>query len=944
MVLLRNRVTHTPRPRAAWAVALPLLLAAVAVTGWLRFREPRAGNVTYKIGWQVSPPYQINSNGTPAGLAVDLVREAARRRGIKLQWVFWEGSSENALANRAVDLWPLMTITAERRKIYHFSEPYLETEHTLIVPADSPYHRVSDLANASISFANTSFADRLLGNLMPQAQRVGRPNPRDALEEVCTRRVDAAFLEVYNAIAGLLENGVCASHPLRWIGIPHEERSSMGICSTFEASAAADALREEIGAMAREGGLAPIVGKWGYTPGQNLESMAALVDARRNVARSAAVAVLSALFLLLTCLQTVRIGRDRNRLRQTGQALRAAEQKLRLMANNLKEMVLAYDMDRRLIYANPAVESLTGYKVSELEKEGFINWVHPDDRHRMIGYWDGLFEGNAFQEEEYRLITKDGGIKWAAATWGPLLDEEGRQVGVQGCERDITEHRALQERYLHAQKMESIGRLAGGVAHDFNNLLTVINGYGDLLLGELKEDDPLHDPVSEIRRAGERAKDLTRGLLTFSRKQVTEPRVLDLNDLIREHLDMLGRLVGEDIEVTTQLEPGLGHVLADPNQLHQVLMNLAVNARDSMPEGGTLTLRTENVDLGSARGAEGSDLPAGPYVVLTVSDTGTGIKDEIRPHIFDPFFTTKGKGQGTGLGLATVYGIVRQSGGAIAVRSEVNRGTAFDIYLPRTEKPAAAAGDKRGDAGPRGSETILLVEDQEAVRQFISSILSRQGYQVLEAATGTEALETAEGHAGPIHLLLTDVIMPGMTGKELAERLKGPRPATKVLYMSGYAADLMADRGLLGPGVGYIAKPFSPESLNVKVREVLEPVPSGPKVLVVDDEAGVRQFFQKILAGAGYDVVTAGSGEEALRIARQQTLQLVITDLVMPEVEGIETIRTIRKEQPRLKIIATSGAFGGTYLETARLLGANTTLPKPVSAEQLLAAARDLLS
>ena len=756
------------------------------------------------------------------------------------------------------------------------------------------------------------------------------------------------------------------------------------------------------------------------------------------------------------------------------QSLRQAEENLRLLTANLSEMVLAYDMNRKLVYANPAVEKLTGYSVASLRREQFICWVHPEDRARMLGHWEGLFHGGAFAEEEYRLITKEGHLRWAAASWGPILDDNGRQVGVQGSERDISERKraedalreteerfhtlfenagdailitqndriiecnaralevfgcpardqilgrhpyefspqfqpngrdshefaaekvaaalagreqcfewthtkldgtlffaevslntvglgstvllqglvrditerkraeeaqqrlvtaveqaaetivitdptgailyanpafekttgftcaealgqnprilksgtqdaefyrnmwamlvagqvwsgrfinkrkdgtlyeeeanispvrdttgkiinygavkrditrevALEEQYRQAQKMESIGRLAGGVAHDFNNLLTVINGYSQMLLSNVKAGDPLRDSLEEIRKAGERAAGLTRQLLAFSRKQVLEPRRLDVNRVVEEMRPMLERLVGEDVEVRVLLQAEGGTILADPHQLEQVVMNLVVNARDAMPGVGTLLLETAKVerDEGYVRAHPGARV--GHFVMLAVNDTGVGMDEETKNRIFEPFFTTKGVGRGTGLGLSMVQGIVAQSGGYIEVSSEKGKGTSFKIYLPAAAE--AAAGAEKATAVPAsgGKETVLVVEDQEEVRKYAVAVLKGYGYRVMPVESAGEAALACQRER--IDLVLTDVVMPHVSGRELADRLETLHPGIKVLFMSGYTDNVIEHHGVLEEGAEFIQKPFSPEQLATKVRMALGVAP-----------------------------------------------------------------------------------------------------------------------
>ena len=385
------------------------------------------------------------------------------------------------------------------------------------------------------------------------------------------------------------------------------------------------------------------------------------------------------------------------------------------------------------------------------------------------------------------------------------------------------ERRRLEEQLGHSQRIEAVGRLAGGIAHDFNNVLTAVLGSVELLLLDEPPGRPHREELDIIRDAATRAKDLIRHLLAFSARQVLQPVVIDLNRLVRDVAKMLRRLIGEDIKLETVLAPELGAVRVDAGQIEQVLVNLAVNARDAMPRGGRLTIQTDNVDADGTRGRLTPGVPDGRHVLLQVSDSGIGMDDEIQAHLFEPFFTTKPRGKGTGLGLATVYGIVRQSGGHIAVDSAPGRGAMFRIYLPRVEAPLDPTDRPTPVTAPAaGSETILLVEDEHLVRLLARKVLERAGYLVLVAAGGAEALDLAERYAGPIHLLLTDVVMPGMNGRELMRRLAPLRPDLRVLYMSGYADEAVAQHGVLDPGTAFLQKPFTPGGLADRVRRVLD--------------------------------------------------------------------------------------------------------------------------
>jgi two-component system, cell cycle sensor histidine kinase and response regulator CckA len=405
----------------------------------------------------------------------------------------------------------------------------------------------------------------------------------------------------------------------------------------------------------------------------------------------------------------------------------------------------------------------------------------------------------------------------------PIRDKNGTVVSVVELGRDITEMKRMEERLLQSHKMEAVGRLAGGVAHDFNNLLTVIMGYAEHLLSRLGEDDPHRKEVEEIRKAGNRAAALTGQLLAFSRRQVLQPEVLDLNRVVQELETMLRRLIGENMDLATSLDAGHGNVKVDPGQIEQVVVNLVVNARDAMPGGGKVMIRTTNVILDGEAALGEETVPSGSYVLLEISDTGCGMDPSTIAQIFDPFFTTKEKGKGTGLGLATVYGIVRQSGGHILVSSESGKGTTFHIYFPRIEESSAEP-KRVPECTPAtgGQETVLLVEDSEELRELVREILERNGYNVLEASQGSDAILVCSGHEGAIHLILTDVVMPGMSGRELCTRLTPLYPGVKVIYMSGYTDDTIGNHGVLEPGTVFIQKPFSPNALERKVREVLD--------------------------------------------------------------------------------------------------------------------------
>ncbi len=521
----------------------------------------------------------------------------------------------------------------------------------------------------------------------------------------------------------------------------------------------------------------------------------------------------------------IAVARDITDKRLAEEALRREKEKFRVLVEESPLGVSIIGKDGNYKYLNPRFIELFGYTQEDIPTgREWYRKAYPDREYRnqVISTW--IADNEESKAGEFRLRTfnvtcNDGSKK--VIQFLPVTMETKDQFIIY---EDITEHEKLETQLRQAQKMEAIGRLAGGVAHDFNNLLTAIIGNADLTLMSLDNDSPLQENIEEIKKAGHRAASLTRQLLAFSRKQVLQPKVLSLNEIITGLNKMLGRLIGEDVELKTFMEPDLGHVKADPGQIEQVLLNLAVNARDAMPQGGKLTIETANVDLDEEYfGRHAEQMQPGPYIMLSVSDTGIGMNEEVLSHIFEPFFTTKETGEGTGLGMATVYGIIDQNNGYIWPYSEPDQGTTFKIYLPRI-KGEVESGQKENTRKKisDASETILMVEDNDEVRNLARNILQRYGYKVLEAENGEEALRISQQHQQPIHLMLTDVVMPGMSGRELAECIQSQRSEIKVLYMSGYTDSAIVHHGVLTSGVNFIQKPFTPDNLTSKIREVLD--------------------------------------------------------------------------------------------------------------------------
>ena len=478
-----------------------------------------------------------------------------------------------------------------------------------------------------------------------------------------------------------------------------------------------------------------------------------------------------------------------------------------------------YDVAARVLTGSEEANRICGWGPGPHFDDELVALIHPTDRARIEEVWKASLAGAPY-DMEHRIVV-GGKTKWVEVHARHKIDAGGRLRQIVGVIQDVTARTQLEEQLRHSQKMEAVGQLAGGIAHDFNNLLTVINGFTGLILDGLPPGDPLQADLAEISRAGERAATLTAQLLAFSRKTIIEPKVLDLNDLTEATGKMLRRLIGEDIALVTRFDPGIGKVRIDPGQFEQVLLNLSINARDAMSAGGRLTIETEDVRISPDIVQEYAQIRPGRYVQLSVTDTGSGMSDEVKTRIFEPFFTTKGVGQGTGLGLATVYGIVQQAGGRISVESEPGRGSRFRLLLPVFEEPTSWTSDA-ARAAPRGAETILLAEDEAGVRRLARAALEMQGYTVIEASSADEAIQKARRHPGSIHLLLTDVVMPGLGGRVLADTLHAQRPGIKVLYMSGYMDDAVVRHGVKAANDAFLQKPFTRLSLARKVRDVLD--------------------------------------------------------------------------------------------------------------------------
>ena len=503
------------------------------------------------------------------------------------------------------------------------------------------------------------------------------------------------------------------------------------------------------------------------------------------------------------------------------EALRRSEARYRSLVQSAVYGIYRSSMEGRFLDVNPALIAMLGYssieEVLSLDTKVDV-FADPEEHARLINEFR---RGARLENVEVRWKRKNGNAITVRLSGRAVTSPEVAEQVLEVIAEDVTERRVLEDQFRQAQKMEAVGRLAGGVAHDFNNLLMVISGYTEVLLENTGRNNPMHPKIAAIQQAAERATTLTRQLLAFSRKQLLELKVVDLNTIIRDMERLLRPLIGENIELQTRLANDLGRTRADAGQIEQVVMNLAVNSKDAMPSGGKITIQSSNVHLGDDLRRLYNYIQPGPYVMLSIADTGHGMDRETQCRIFEPFFTTKEKGKGTGLGLSTVYGIIKQSGGYVFAQSEVGSGTTFRIYLPRVEDSAEPCSVPASQAAGGGSETVLLVEDEESVRQLVRETLQSKGYKVLEAENGEAALRIASAHLGSIDMLITDVVMPGMSGRELSKKLDEARPKTKVLYLSGYTEDAIMQQGVFEAGTAFLQKPFTLQMLSRKVWDVL---------------------------------------------------------------------------------------------------------------------------
>ncbi len=797
----------------------------VCILAALLLATSAASQTPLRISFGNAPPLEFqDEHGQPQGFTIDVIGEAAKRAGIPIIWKPGGAIPDNNKALRSGDLDMISAASAsdERRRDFYVSDSWWWAEMLAIAPAASPVHSEADFKGKRLAVAGATsgaVADRYPGNTL-----LTGPNARWTVAQVCAGQADAAVFEnmyLRELFLGLDRN--CREMSLRVFDV--DARREYHIIARRAAEKRASAIRRQIDAMTVDGTLAAIAARRIPVSTPQATRIAELLRASHEQQlsnwRIAALACLLAIFSGFLAWQhhsRVWMRGMNERLVVARKELESAIAQLETALDSLDDAVLIFSLDGTIVYRNHAARRAFDAErtAADLWRRLRPVWAEGGADAAPVDQYQRILSGARLRAEEFHLEAGDATLIFECNA-SLVRDKADRPLLAVAVLKDVTvARRAEQERerlrseFAQAQKMESVGRLAGGVAHDFNNLLTVINGYASLLSRNPLLPRSGADYLRAIRTAGETAAQLTGQLLAFSRKQPVKPEVLDLNHQTSELAVMLRRIIREDIAIVTVLAGEPQFILGDRTQLHQLVMNLAVNARDAMPRGGTLSIEIAP-----------DDEPSGG-VSMTVRDTGAGMSQDVLNHLFEPFFTTKESGVGTGLGLATVYAIVKQWNGHISVSSEPGVGSTFRIVIPRAAPPSLQLEERRPNGSAVGNETILLVEDQEQVRRLARHILEDHKYKLLEASGGEEALAVAAGFPGRIDLLLTDVVMPGMSGRDLAVRLRSARPITQVLFMSGYTDDVLGREDMLEPGVELIGKPFTPEALVERVRSVLD--------------------------------------------------------------------------------------------------------------------------
>ena len=818
---MRNLSSFLRGPATRWwiiGIALVTVIGVSAFGYWMSTRQLLSAGL--RVGFRNSPPfYYATPDGQPRGMAVDVLNEAARRLGATLQWIQLGDRERSDAAVQAgrIDAWSTSVVGRSIPALY-VTEPWLESSYVLIFRKGAGITRVEDLAGRKVALLNGRLEDVLGKRVLGRAVLEFVQTSPDKLQRVCDGSVDAAFVDGREGQAFLLERPRgCERTDLDYLFVEGASWA-YGISVLPAHRRIADLLRDEIASMGEDGRLSRIQARWSFTTTTETQWVYALQQAKlRGVVSAVSISMLG-IALVVALWQVRLIGQARRRAEEEARR----EDRYRMLFERNLAGVFRTTPDGRILDGNDAFAGMLGCESRE-DLLTHTAWDFYPDRLTREADLAVLSEQGSFTNHEVAVRRRDGKPAVLLENTTLIDPGDGTPAYLEGTILDITRLRELEDQYRQAQKLESVGLLAGGIAHDFNNALTAINGYADLILADLDERDPRRGMMEEIAAAGRHAETLTRQLLAFSRRQLLQPKVLSLNQVIGEVAGLIRRTIGESIELRTDLAPDLWLAKADPGQLQQVLLNLAVNARDAMPGGGRLTMITANQDALPPALTTSPPAFAGPCVRLSVADTGHGMDAETRRRAFEPFFTTKERGRGTGLGLSTVYGIVRQSGGDVRVVSEPGQGTRFEVYLPRVDaEPDAAQGLETARDSRGGHETILVVEDQADVRRLTAEVLGRQGYRVLQADGAIDAARVSAAEPGTIHLLVVDVVMPGMSGPAVAERLRASRPGLRVLFMSGYTDNELRNDAEAASAGAFIQKPFGPSKLAAKVREILD--------------------------------------------------------------------------------------------------------------------------
>lgn len=789
--------------RAAARIVFVLLFSLCGVS---------AGAETVKIGYSAYWPLTYRTTSErPAGFVVEVFDRAAEREGVRLEWVYDAGSASAAVRAGRVRLWPVDPKPGADSGDIFQSDPWWRAPLQVLVREGSAVFTADDLRHTSLGLQDYRTLRSAATAFLPGATLKGYSSAFESLEAFCRGEVDGALIGYFRAQNLLLNRPpACRDIPLRLIAIPGAY-TGVSILSRMEDRDMVLRLGRRIDELARDGTLADLVARYPSAASGITLHLAALqkVHMERRILQYSFVGI--SIILLLSGLLWGRMTKDLSRRRRAERLLNLQNQALEQATDG----IAIIGMNGRFGYANAAFSAMHGYDDGELVGKHFTVLHGPEAREREMASWVAAIVNKRGQEGQIRQVRKDGTTFPLRISASLLRDESGSPAGVIVVGHDITLESRLEEQLRQAQRMEAVGRLAGGVAHDFNNYLTVILGYSELALANSVTEAIMRTSLLEIKTAGERAADLTRQLLAFGRRQMIRPMVVDFNGVVRDTENMLRRLLVSEVKVVTDLDPSLGPIKADATQLQQVLLNLAVNAQHAMPDGGILTINTSNWD----QTEDTVDLAAGRYSRISVSDTGSGMTPEVAEHIFEPFFTTKEQGHGSGLGLAIVYGIVKQGQGHVTVETALGEGSTFHIFWPQAEEPLESGDTAVSEPAATGSGTVLVVDDQADVRMLAARILRAYGYRVLEAGNYDQA-EAIAAHER-LDLLLTDVVLPGPNGRQVAGRLREMQPHLRVVYMSGYNEDIIARRGILDQGVSVIQKPFTPDVLASRVSEAL---------------------------------------------------------------------------------------------------------------------------